>query len=54
MDGPEVLQVVLLGKDEHNGVVTVPTAWVNLKTKSHWFSGFERFAFSLIRPLNGP
>ena len=35
VDGPEVLQVVLLGKDEHYSVVTVPTAWVNLKNTGH-------------------
>ena len=53
VDGPEVLQVVLLGKDEHNGVVTVPTAWVNLKTKTHWFSSLKGL-HSRKMPLNGP
>ena len=31
VDGPQVLEAVLLGKDEDDGVVTVAAARVNLK-----------------------
>ena len=30
MDGAQVLEVVLLGQDEHHSIVTVPPARVNL------------------------
>lgn len=33
MDGAQVLEVVLLGQDEHHSVVTVPPARVNLSEK---------------------
>ena len=31
VNGPQVLESVLLGQDEDDGVVTVAAAWVNLK-----------------------
>ena len=39
MDGAQVLEVVLLGQDEHHSVVTVPPAGMNLDTKlDFWVS----------------
>ena len=34
MNGPQVLEVVLLGQDENHGVVAVASAGVNLKQQN--------------------
>lgn len=49
MNGPEILQVVLLRQDEDHGVVPVTTAWMHLRTQAgQTIILFSRHALSLM------